>query len=195
MLGARRMADANLVAFELDRYDAIVVNHACCGAMMKQYGLHWQDGLQPHRARFAAKVKDVNEFIDELGMIPPTGRIEAVAAYHDACQLGHAQGITAAPRRLLAAVPGLTLRELPERGLCCGSAGLYHLDHAEMSEQLMSRKIENILSTGARIVLVSDAGCLVQINGELRRRKLPLRAMHPMELLDLSYRGEEVESG
>ena len=105
--GARRMADANLVAFELDRYDAIVVNHAGCGAMMKEYGLHWRDGLQPHREKFAAKVKDINEFIDALGMIPPTGRIEAVATYHDACHLAHAQGITAAPRRLLAAIPGL----------------------------------------------------------------------------------------
>ena len=99
--GARRMADANLVAFELDRYDAIVVNHAGCGAMMKEYGLHWRDGLQPHRDKFAAKVKDINEFLDSLGMIPPTGRIEAVATYHDACHLAHAQGITAAPRRLL----------------------------------------------------------------------------------------------
>ena len=109
--GARRMADANLVAFELDRYDAIVVNHAGCGAMMKEYGLHWRDGLQPHREKFAAKVKDINEFLDALGMIPPQGRIEAVATYHDACHLGHAQGITAAPRRLLAKIPGLELRE------------------------------------------------------------------------------------
>ncbi|MCE5266552.1 MAG: 4Fe-4S dicluster domain-containing protein, partial [Planctomycetaceae bacterium] len=99
--GARRMADANLVAFELDRYDAIVVNHGGCGAMMKEYGHHWRDGLQPHRAKFAAKVKDVNEFLDSLGAIPPTGRIDAVATYHDACHLAHAQGITAAPRRLL----------------------------------------------------------------------------------------------
>ncbi len=85
--GARRMADANLVAFELDRYDAIVVNHGGCGAMMKEYGRHWRDGLQPHRAKFAAKVKDVNEFLDGLGFIPPQGRVEAVATYHDACHL------------------------------------------------------------------------------------------------------------
>ena len=111
--GARRMADANLVAFELDRYDAIVVNHGGCGAMMKEYGLHWRDGLQPHREKFAAKVKDVNEFLDALGMVAPSGRIDAVATYHDACHLGHAQGIMAAPRRLLAKIPGL---ELPGPG-------------------------------------------------------------------------------
>ena len=189
--GARRMADANLVAFELDRYDAIVVNHAGCGAMMKEYGLHWRDGLQPHREKFAAKVKDINEFLDELGMIPPTGRIEAVATYHDACHLAHAQGITAAPRRLLSRIPGLQLRELPESGICCGSAGTYNLNEAEMSDRLARRKIENILSTGARIVLASNAGCLLQIQREVRQRKLPLTVMHPMDLLDLSYRGEQ----
>lgn len=188
--GARRMADANLVAFELDRYDAIVVNHADCGAMMKEYGLHWRDGLQPHREKFAAKVKDINEFLDALGMVAPQGRIEAVATYHDACHLGHAQHITAAPRRLLAMIPGLELRDLPETDICCGSAGTYNLREAEMSDRLAERKIENILRTGARIVLASNAGCLLQIQREVRRRKLPLLVMHPMDLLDLSYRGE-----
>jgi glycolate oxidase iron-sulfur subunit len=189
--GARRMADANLVAFELDRYDAIVVNHGGCGAMMKEYGLHWRDGLQPHREKFAAKVKDVNEFLDALGMVAPSGRIEAVATYHDACHLGHAQGIMAAPRRLLAKIPGLELRDLPESGICCGSAGTYNLREVAMSDRLAERKIENILSTGAKIVLASNAGCLLQIQREVRQRRLPLRVMHPMDLLDLSYRGEQ----
>jgi glycolate oxidase iron-sulfur subunit len=166
------------------------VNHGGCGAMMKEYGLHWRDGLQPHREKFAAKVKDINEFLDALGMIPPRGRIEAVATYHDACHLGHAQGITAAPRRLLAAIPGLELRELPETGICCGSAGTYNLKEVEMADRLAQRKIENILGTGARIVLASNAGCLLQIQREVRQRKLSLLVMHPMDLLDMSYRGE-----
>ena len=189
--GARRMADANLVAFELDRYDAIVVNHGGCGAMMKEYGLHWRDGLQPHREKFAAKVKDVNEFLDTLGMVAPAGRVDAVATYHDACHLGHAQGIMAAPRRLLSKIPGLELRELAESGICCGSAGTYNLREADMSDRLAERKIENILRTGAQIVLASNAGCLLQIQREVRQRKLPLRVMHPMDLLNLSYRGEQ----
>ncbi len=185
--GARRMADANLVAFELDRYDAIVVNHAGCGAMMKEYGLHWRDGLQPHREKFAAKVKDVNEFLDSLGLIAPRGRVDATATYHDACHLAHAQAITAAPRRLLRAVPGLRLCELPESGMCCGSAGVYNLNEARMSDRLARRKLDNIVATGAQIVLASNAGCLLQIQSEIRRAKLPLRAMHPMEILELSY--------
>jgi len=192
--GARRMADANLVAFELDRYDAIVVNHAGCGAMLKDYGVHWRDGLQPHRARFAAKVRDIHEFLDELGLIAPPGRIKAVATYHDACQLGHAQGITAAPRRLLGRIPGLKLVELPETEICCGSAGTYNLLHPEMSDRLARRKLENILSTGAEIVLAADAGCLLQIGAEVRRLGAPLRVMHPMELLDLSYREEDPQA-
>ena len=161
--------------------------------MMKEYGLHWRDGLQPHREKFAAKVRDVNEFLDALGAVPPQGRIEAVATYHDACHLGHAQGITAAPRRLLAMIPGLELRDLPETGICCGSAGTYNLREVEMSDRLSERKIRNIIGTGARIVLASNAGCLLQIQREVRQRKLPLRVMHPMDLLDLSYRGRQPE--
>lgn len=186
--GARRLADANLVAFELDRYDAIVVNHAGCGAMTKEYGEHWQDGLQPHRERFAAKVMDVHELLDDLGPVPPDGRIEAVAAYHDACHLGHAQEITAAPRRLLAMVPGLELRELPETEICCGSAGTYNLLQPQMSDRLGCRKMQGILETGAQVVLAANAGCLLQIGRQLRQGGHSISVKHPMELLDLSYR-------
>jgi glycolate oxidase iron-sulfur subunit len=189
--GARQMADANLVAFELDRYDAILVNHAGCGAMLKQYGLHWKDGLQPHREKFAAKVKDVHEFLDALGLVPPSGRIGAVATYHDSCHLAHAQKITAAPRRLLSKIPGLELRELPESDICCGSAGAYNLQEAAMADRLGCRKMENIRSTGASIVLAANAGCLLQIQREIGSNGHSLKVMHPMELLDLSYRGEQ----
>ncbi len=190
-IGARKMADANLVAFELERCDAIVVNHAGCGAMMKEYGHHWQDGLQPHREQFAEKVRDVHELLDELGAVVPSGRIEAVATYHDACHLGHAQSITAPPRRLLEKIPGLQLKPLPETELCCGSAGTYNLLQGEMSDQLSRRKMENVLSTGADIVLAGNAGCLLQMGREIRQGGHPVQAMHPMELLDLSYRGKQ----
>ena len=195
VLGARHLADANLVAFELDRYDAILVNHGGCGAMLKEYGLHWRDGLQPHRARFAEKVKDVHEFLDALGVVPFDGRIEAVATYHDSCHLAHAQKVVSAPRRLLSKIPGLDLRELPEAGVCCGAAGTYNLTEPEMSDRLSRRKLDNILSTGAQIVLAANAGCLLQIEREVRQAGLALRVMHPMELMDLSYRNESVERG
>ena len=185
---ARHLADENLVAFELDRYDAIIVNHAGCGAMLKQYGSHWHDGLQPHRAKFASKVKDVHEFLDDLGLVPPSGRIDAVATYHDACHLAHAQAITAAPRRLIAKIPGLELRELPESDVCCGSAGAYNITEADMADHLGCRKFQNILSTQASIVLAPNADCLLQIQREADRNSSPIKVLHSMELLDMSYR-------
>jgi len=191
--GARKMADANLQAFDLEEIDAVIVNHAGCGAMMKEYGLHWRDERTEERARLAEKVRDINEFIDQLGPVPPSGRIEAVATYHDACHLGHAQKILQAPRRLLALIPGLELRDLPETEICCGSAGTYNLNQPEMADRLGRRKLDNILSTKAQIVLTSNAGCLLQIMREARRRRQPLAVMHPMELLDLSYRNQQPE--
>jgi glycolate oxidase iron-sulfur subunit len=188
--GARVLADANLVAFELDRFDAIVVNHGGCGAMLKEYGLHWHDGLQPHRQKFAEKVKDVHELIDALGVVPPGGRIETTVTYHDSCHLANVQAVSAAPRRLLAKIPGLEWKELPESTMCCGSAGTYNLTEPEMSDRLARRKMENILGTGAKIVLAANAGCLLQIQREVRRGGHPIRVMHPMDLLDQSYRGE-----
>jgi len=191
--GARRMADANTAAFDLDDIDAVIVNHAGCGAMLKEYGLYWQDERRQARRRFAAKVRDVNEFLDALGLIAPIGRIEAVATYHDACHLAHAQQVRDAPRRLLSQIPGLELRPLPETEICCGSAGTYNLNHPPMADRLIRRKLENILGTGARVVLASNAGCLLQIGREVRRQRKRLLVMHPMELLDLSYRGEPLE--
>ena len=191
--GARAMADANVAAFDLDDLDAVIVNHAGCGAMMKEYALHWPDDRQKSRRRLVALVRDVNEFLDELGPVYPTGRIEAVATYHDACHLGHAQKIREAPRRLLEIIPGLQLRDLPETEICCGSAGTYNLNQPEMASRLGKRKLENIMATGAQIVLASNAGCLLQIGREIRQHRAPLVAMHPMDLLDLSYRGEQPE--
>jgi glycolate oxidase iron-sulfur subunit len=188
---ARQLADRNVDAFPLAEIDAVVVNVAGCGAMLKDYGHHWHDAAQPLRDRLADKVKDISEFLDALGLVPPQGEIRAVATYHDACHLGHAQKIREAPRRLLAQVPGLTLRELPETEICCGAAGTYNLTEPEMAGRLSRRKVANIVKTGARLVLTANAGCLLQIGREARTQGETLKVMHPIELLDLSYRGEQ----
>jgi glycolate oxidase iron-sulfur subunit len=188
---ARHFADDNVSAFKLDELDAIIVNVAGCGAMLKDYGHHWHDARQEERAGFAAKIKDVNEFLDQLGLVPPKGEIRATATYHDACHLGHAQKIREAPRRLLAQIPGLQLRDLPETELCCGAAGTYNLTEPEMAGRLSRRKLANIAKTGAQLVLTANAGCLLQIGREARQQGQPLWVAHPIELLDLSYRGEQ----
>lgn len=188
---AREFADANLRAFDPSSVDAILVNVAGCGSMLKDYGHHWHDERQAEREQFAAKVQDINEFLDTLGLVPPEGRINVTATYHDACHLGHAQKITEAPRRLLEQVPGLKLVELPETEICCGAAGTYNLTEPEMAGRLSRRKLENIRRTGARVVLTANAGCLLQIERESRAQGEPLWIAHPMDLLDLSYRGEQ----
>ncbi len=188
---AREFADANLAAFDFSQVDAVVVNIAGCGAMLKDYGHHWHDERQPQREAFAEKVRDIHEFLDDLGPVAPQGEIKLKATYHDACHLLHAQKIRYAPRKLLAMIPGLDLRELPETELCCGAAGTYNLTQPEMSQRLSQRKMQNILSTGAEAVITANAGCLLQIAREARQQGQKLSLYHPMDLLDLSYRGKQ----
>lgn len=188
---ARQLVDQNLAAFDLDKLDAIVVNVAGCGAMMKDYAHHWHDERQAERARFSAKVKDVHEFLDQLGLVAPTGEIPISATYHDACHLGHAQKIREAPRKLLAAIPGLKLIDLPETEICCGAAGTYNLTQPEMAGRLSQRKVKNIESTGAQAVLVGNCTCLMHIEREAREQGQRLWFAQPIELLDLSYRGRK----
>jgi glycolate oxidase iron-sulfur subunit len=157
--------------------------------MLKDYGHHWGDPNCEAREALAHKVHDVHEFLDELGIAPPSGRLDLAVTYHDACHLAHAQKIREAPRRLLSAIPGLSLRELPESELCCGAAGTYNLTEPEMAERLSRRKMRNILSTGAAAVVTANAGCLLQIAREARMQGQRLPVYHPMDLLDTSYRG------
>jgi glycolate oxidase iron-sulfur subunit len=187
---AQEFADANVAAFNEDDVDAVIVNVAGCGAMLKDYGHHWQDVRQPMREAFAHKVRDINQFLDELGLEPPQGEIPLVATYHDACHLGHAQKVREAPRRLLAQIPRLELRDLPETELCCGAAGTYNLTEPEMAGRLSRRKLDNILSTGAQCLITANAGCQLQIAREARSRGEKLWVVHPIDLLDMSYRRE-----
>ena len=189
---AQDFADQNLAAFTDPEYadvDAILVNVAGCGAMLKDYGHHWQDAQQPARQALANKIKDVSEFLDELGLIPPAGEIRAKATYHDACHLAHAQQVREQPRNLLQQIPGLHMEELPESELCCGAAGTYNLTEPEMAGRLSQRKMGNIAKTGADLVITANAGCLMQIACEARLQDRPLKIMHPMDVLDRSYRG------
>ena len=184
---AQELSDQNIQAFDREDLDAIIVNVAGCGSMLKDYGHHWNDESSPARQRFAARTRDINEFLDELGMIPPTGELPIKATYHDACHLAHAQQVREAPRRLLRAIPGLTLTELAESELCCGAAGTYNLTEPQMAARLAQRKMNNILTTEADVVATANAGCILQIAREARSHGHSLEIVHPVELLDRSY--------
>ena len=165
---ARARAGQLLHAFP-DDVDAIVTNAAGCGSAMKDYGALFAG--TPHEAdaqRFAARVRDVSEFLDAVGFVsPPVLPAPAVVAYHDACHLSHAQRVRAAPRRLLSAVGNLTLREIVDGEICCGSAGLYNLEQPEIAEKLGIAKAGAVSATGADTLVAGNVGCLVQIAAHL----------------------------
>jgi glycolate oxidase iron-sulfur subunit len=183
--GARALAARNLRVFPAD-VDAIISNAAGCGSAMKEYPLLFRGtALEAASRAFAQKVKDVSEFLDGLGLCtaPRPLAQPSIVAYHDACHLGHAQGIWGAPRRLLSAIPNLTLVEIPEGELCCGSAGSYNIEHPDIADQLGQRKVRHILATGAQMVVTGNIGCLVQIRSHLHRAGQLLPVMHTMALL------------
>lgn len=187
---ARRFIDAFEPA--LAGVDAIVINAAGCGSTLKEYGhLLRDDPTYAARAEaLAAKCRDVSEVLADLEPRAPRRPVPMRVAYHDACHLQHAQGVSAEPRRVLAAIPELDVREVPEGGLCCGSAGIYNLVEPEAADALGRRKAGNILATGADAVVSSNPGCLLQLGSALERQGRPMRTMHLVEIVDASIRGE-----
>jgi glycolate oxidase iron-sulfur subunit len=176
--------------------DAVLVNVAGCGSMLKEYGHMAEELDRENHVRharlsgFAAKIRDVSEFLATLGVVPPEGKIAARACYQDACHLLHAQRVKDQPRDLLAKIPGLEVVPLVEPEICCGAAGSYNLTEPEMSDRLAARKLGHILDTRPDVVVTGNVGCSMQLQAALRQagRKIPV--VHPMQLLDWSYRGE-----
>ena len=181
-------ARRNIDAFPAD-LDAIIVNAAGCGAMLKEYGaLLAGDPAYAERARaFSSKVRDVTEFLGAIPLAAPTRRIDARVTYHDACHLAHGQGVREAPRALLRQIPGLSLVELPDSDVCCGSAGSYSLTEPALARRFGERKAASIRTTGATLVAAANPGCVMQIQGALRRAGLDVTVRHPVELLDEAY--------
>jgi glycolate oxidase iron-sulfur subunit len=175
--------------------DYIATNIAGCGAMLKDYDhLLRDDPAYADRAKaFAAKVKDISEVIDALGLPEMKHRIEATVTYHDACHLAHAQKVTAAPRKLLAAIPGLKIVPLQEADMCCGAAGTYNLTQPEMATQLAERKLRHIGATKAAVCVTGNVGCAMQIQSEADARGQSLDVVHPVELLHRAVFGKNGE--
>jgi glycolate oxidase iron-sulfur subunit len=181
---ARRL----IAVMEEARVDTVVSNAAGCGSTMKQYGhLLRDDPAWAERARdFSSRVRDVTELLDELGPVAPRQPIPARVAYHDACHLGHAQGVRAQPRAILRSIPGVEPVELAEGDLCCGSAGIYNLLQPEAADDLGRRKAAIVRAAEPDALVTANPGCLLQLRRHLGDR-MPL--LHPIELLDAAIRG------
>ncbi|HEX8005823.1 MAG TPA: heterodisulfide reductase-related iron-sulfur binding cluster [Trebonia sp.] len=188
-------ARRTIEVFEAAGVDTIIANSAGCGSAMKEYErlfAHLPEAGGSWAARAAAlsaRVRDLAEWVAELGPVAHRHPLPVTAAYHDACHLGHAQRITRQPRELLSAIPELTLVELPDPGTCCGSAGVYNLLQPEAARELGARKADSVLATGASLVISANPGCTLQISAELASRGQHMATAHTAEILDASIRG------
>ncbi|MBA2640078.1 MAG: 4Fe-4S dicluster domain-containing protein, partial [Nocardioidaceae bacterium] len=188
---AQKYARALVDAFDRAGVERVVVNAAGCGSTMKEYAdLLADDPAYAERARaFASTVRDISELLVELGPVAVRHPLEVSVAYHDACHLGHAQGVRSQPRQLLGQIPGLELREIAEGELCCGSAGIYNILNPEPARELGDRKAGHVAATEAELLVTANPGCLLQIGSALRRSGTPMATAHTVEVLDASLTG------
>jgi glycolate oxidase iron-sulfur subunit len=187
---ARKLARRNIDALRDGGFDAIITNAAGCGSTLKEYGelLEHDPAYAGDARRFAAHVKDVTEFLASIELNPDMAAQPIVATYQDSCHLAHGQKIRSAPRKLLQAVPGLELREMPLSDLCCGSAGIYNVLHTGMAMALLRKKMDAVKSTGAQVIVTANPGCMLQLAAGARRFSHGEKVVHVVEILDQAYR-------
>ena len=186
---AERLARHNVDLFLSYNPEWIVTNSAGCGAFMKEYERHLSsDPVYKEKAQlFSHKVKDLTEFLVAIDFKKPTLPYKKRVTYHDACHLAHAQHITAEPRAILQSIPGLEIVELPEASWCCGSAGIYNVVRFEDSMKFLKRKMHNVASTGAEIIVANNPGCITQMSYGLETRKIKGEVVHLATLLNRAY--------
>ncbi len=183
---ARQMAHA--LCKEVTEPVPIVVNSAGCGSTMKEYG-----HMDTEFDRVAKATVDASEFLLSAGLVEllksSLGFRDLTVTYHDACHLAHGQRIKEAPRQLIAAVPGVSLVELTESDMCCGSAGIYNVLQPTMARQLLDRKFKHIQATGASVVVTGNPGCHAWIGQAAREKGQEIKVVHTMEFLESAFLG------
>jgi glycolate oxidase iron-sulfur subunit len=194
---ARELARRQIDSFDLDSLDAIITNAGGCGSHLKTYGhlLH-DDPLYADKAKvWDKKVKDIHEWLVQIRFRKPTaGAGVSEVTYHESCHLCHGQKVVSQPRQVLASIPGLVFKELPESNWCCGSAGIYNITQPEQSQKLLDRKVANLKLTKAPIVATSNPGCHLQLANGLRScgDHSCQEVTQPVTLLARAYRAENV---
>ena len=187
----RTLARHNLDLFMALDVDAIVTDCAGCGAALKEYEeLLEASGNHAKLEAFRAKIKDINEFLAEQGL--RTNRLQPVnkrVTYHEPCHLCHAQNVSRQPRELIKAIPGIDYIELNEASWCCGSAATFSLKHTTESQQILDRKLANIVETDAELLVTANPGCHLQLAWGLKKAGLPQRVVHVTELLGMATPG------
>ena len=188
---ARHLARRNIEAFLASGCDRIIVNSAGCGAAMKEYDalLEGDPEFSEPASQFSSKVRDISEFLVEVGFKCGDGVLERRIAYDAPCHLMHAQRVIDAPIDLLKSIPGVEIIPLAGYDSCCGGAGIYNLQHAELSSDILSSKIAAIRASGAEVVVTGNPGCIMQIGAGILLEGLKVEVLHPIELLDSCNQG------
>ena len=189
----RKQAKHNISVFENSDVEVVVTDCATCGSTLKEYGEYLKDEPEwaERAAKFSQKVRDVSEFLGEIPLEKPKGRVETRVTYHDPCHLRRAQHVSQQPRNILKMIDGLEFVELPESDWCCGSAGSQLITHYETSTQVLDRKMDNLASTQAQVIASGCPGCQMQLNTGIQRRGLDVRVVHPVTLLDEAYEASD----
>jgi len=176
LASARKLRDDNEAAFDLSRFDLLVVNSAGCASHLKDF-----------YAELGPKTRDLFEFLAEVGLPEPARQVKVRVTYQDPCHLAHAQRITKQPRDLLRAVPGVEFVEMPHADICCGSAGIYNALEPAMSGRILAEKMDNLLSIEPELVVTANPGCQMQLLAGVRSRGRQIQVKHLAELLAEAY--------
>ena len=173
--GDRRTAHrlAERVLEQLEGYDYVVIPSGSCAGMIK---VHYADlfsddpGLKQRLTDISTRIYELTDFLySVLKLTSLPGRSAGCVTYHDSCSGLRELGVSAQPRALLGKIPGIEIREMKNPGSCCGFGGTFALKYGNVSSAIVDEKISNIQSTGAQAVVLGDLGCMLNIEGRLRR--------------------------
>jgi glycolate oxidase iron-sulfur subunit len=173
---AERLRDLNTKTYLAGEFDALIVDSAGCGAHLKDF----YPGLK-------GKVKDITEWLAEVGLPAPQRDVNVRVTYQDACHLAHAQRIRKQPRDLIRSVPGVEFVEMRHADICCGAAGLYSTLEPAMSNRILQEKLHDLTATQADVVISANPGCQMQLESGLRARGSSMKVQHVTELLSSAY--------
>ena len=182
---AKAVARGVIAAFE--SYDYLVAPSGSCTGMIKKHYPELFSDEPEWRARAeraGGKSYELVSFLtDVLGVTAVPARHEGSVTYHDSCSGLRELGVRQQPRRLLATVDGLTLKELPDADVCCGFGGTFCVKYPDISNAIVEKKTASIAATGAETLLAGDLGCLMNMAGKLKREGRPTKSRHVAEVL------------
>jgi L-lactate dehydrogenase complex protein LldE len=187
---ARAMARHTVDVFVTSEAPVVIPSGSCADMVIHRYPelLANDDTYGPRARSLAARAFELSAFLTDVMKVEDVGAKGGGVslAYHPSCHLLRGLGISGGPERLLRSVEGVELRSLHGAEECCGFGGLFSVKMADISGAMLSRKLDAVERSGASAVVACDLSCLLQIEGGLRRRGVPVAARHLAEVLEES---------